>query len=398
MYLQNIIKTFFSKTVILLLNFLMVVLTTHLWGAEGRGVISILIADMAIISIFNNIIGGSSITYLTPKRGFAQLLIPAYTWVFFSTLAGVFLFSVILNHDSFLFLAALTLLTSLMNVNLQVFVGKENIKLYNLFTILVPAFIIGFTLFFKYFFHILTINAYIYGYMSGQFVVFVLSWFSVRPYVSDQKMRFSMGTFNEAFHYGWRNEMSNFLQFLNYRLSYYFILYYIGLKSVGLFSVGIAISEAIWVICRSISTVQFAKLINTEDLKLSIQITQKSARVSIIASLFFVIIFLCIPSIFYKFIFGKEFTEVKMLFIFLTPGVLSLAFSNIYGHFFAARNELRVLIVKSFVGLVSTVILSVFFIPLWGLKGACIVTSISYISSSAYLIFIFYKNKLALRL
>jgi O-antigen/teichoic acid export membrane protein len=155
--------------------------------------------------------------------------------------------------------------------------------------------------------------------------------------------------------------------------------------------VGIAIAEAIWVICRSISTVQFSKLLNTEDMEVGLNITRKSAKISIVASALLVILFLCIPSSIYTFIFGKEFSGIKSLFVFLVPGILSLAFSNIQGHFFAARNELKVLIIKSVLGLAVTILLSVILIPRWGLVGACMVSSISYLSSSAYIMVRFNK-------
>jgi len=100
-----------------------------------------------------------------------------------------------------------------------------------------------------------------------------------------------------------------------------------------------------------------------------------------------------IPSEVFGFVFGKDFSTIKQLLFFLMPGILSIAVSNVYGHYFAALNQMRVLIVKSTIGLVFTVVLSIILIPLWSLTGACIVTSVSYLSSSVYLLIAFYKSK-----
>ena len=45
MFLQNILKTFVSKVLILLTNFAVLTLTTNYFGLEGRGLISIIMAD-----------------------------------------------------------------------------------------------------------------------------------------------------------------------------------------------------------------------------------------------------------------------------------------------------------------------------------------------------------------
>ena len=45
---NTIVKTFISRFLILILNFGLVVYTTNMWGSEGKGVVSIVIADLTI--------------------------------------------------------------------------------------------------------------------------------------------------------------------------------------------------------------------------------------------------------------------------------------------------------------------------------------------------------------
>lgn len=59
----NIIETILSKSLILLLNFAVIVLTTQLWGADGRGAVALFVADLGLISIFANVFTGSSVSY-----------------------------------------------------------------------------------------------------------------------------------------------------------------------------------------------------------------------------------------------------------------------------------------------------------------------------------------------
>jgi O-antigen/teichoic acid export membrane protein len=222
--------------------------------------------------------------------------------------------------------------------------------------------------------------------------VFFISLIIIRKYLIKKEIGISTDIVKKAFSYGWKNELSYFIQFLNYRLSYFFILYYQDITSVGLFSVAIVVSESIWLMAKSITTVQYSKIVNFNNPNSAIELTKKSAKISLYSTLAMLIVLAIIPSWVFGFVFGKDFNTIKQLLFLLMPGILSIAVSNVYGHYFSALNQMRVLIVKSAIGLLFTIILSVILIPLWGIKGACIVTSVSYLSSSVYLFIAFYKT------
>jgi O-antigen/teichoic acid export membrane protein len=77
----------------------------------------------------------------------------------------------------------------------------------------------------------------------------------------------------------------------------------------------------------------------------------------------------------------------------MSPGILFISFSNVYGHYFAALGKMRILILKSVVGAILTAILLVFFIPLWQIEGACITSSIAHFVCSAILVGYFIITK-----
>jgi len=391
MFLQNIFKTFVSKVLILLINFAVLTLTTNYFGLEGRGMISIIMADLAIIVIFNNILAGNSVVYFMNKVGLSKLILPAAIWIIISTTIVALVFSVLHTQQSYFILLPITLITSFLALNLLIFIGKEKIQLFNIFSLLPPLLLLIFSLGFIYLFKDRTVNGYLLSYFLSQTVVFIVSLILIRPYLVKQELGISTEIVKKAFSYGWKNELSYFIQFLNYRLSYFFILYYQDITSVGLFSVAIVVSESIWLMAKSITTVQYSKIINLDNTNSAIEITKKSAKLSFYATISMLIVLAIIPSWVFGFVFGKDFGPIKHLLFLLMPGILSIAVSNVYGHYFAALNQMRVLIVKSTIGLVFTVMLSLILIPLWSLTGACIVTSVSYLSSSVYLLISFHK-------
>src|SRR5665648_12878 len=392
MFLQNIFKTFFSKVLILIVNFAILTLTTNYFGLEGRGIISIIMADLAIIVIFNNILGGSSIVYFMNKVGLSKLILPAVIWIILSTTVVAFVFSFLHTQQRFFVLFPITLVTSFLALNLLIFIGKEKIQLFNIFSLLPPFLLLIFSLGFIYLFKNRTVNAYLFSYFLSQTVVFIISLIIIIPYLVKQEMIISKGLVKKSFGYGWKNELSYFIQFLNYRLSYFFILYFEDITSVGLFSVAIVVSESIWLMAKSITTVQYSKIINMDNPEKAMELTKKSARLSLYTTLAMLIVLALIPTWIFGMVFGKDFSTIKQLLFLLMPGILTIAVSNVYGHFFAALNQMKVLIVKSSIGLCFTIVLSFILIPLWSLTVACIATSVSYLSSSVYLIIVFYKT------
>jgi len=391
MNLKNITNTLLSKAAIIALNFLLVVLSTNLWGSAGRGSISILIADVSIIVILNNILGGSAVTYFTPKVGFEKLFLPAYMWIITCSFLGS-LFFYFTQNVNFIFLFVLSFFSSLFSVHLYFFTAKENFKLFNIYSLLLPLLNIIFLLFFEFGIGLKSYKSYLWGYVSSLILLWIISFFKVNKLINLKHLSVSLENIKNTVNYGYQTELSYFIHFINYRISYFLILHYKGISSVGVFSIGIAIAEAIWVISRSISTVQYAKIINNINSDNGIEITRRLAKFSFNASIIVALILIIFPNNFYSLIFGKDFTNIKEIMTLLFPGITALALSNIHGNYFSATGQLKILVIKSVAGLIVTVSLLPILLPKWGIFGACIVTSLSYITSSVYLLYKFYKD------
>ena len=65
--LNKIIQTIFSKGIISIINFLIVILTAKFTGSEGRGQMSLMYLNVTLILMINDLIGGSALVYLIPK-------------------------------------------------------------------------------------------------------------------------------------------------------------------------------------------------------------------------------------------------------------------------------------------------------------------------------------------
>ena len=151
------------------------------------------------------------------------------------------------------------------------------------------------------------------------------------------------------------------------------------------FSIAVSVTEAVWIISRSMSTIHYSDLVHSDDKIKNRSGTVRYARQSLLISAVILAVAALIPVNVYQFIFGNEFSDVKKYMLCLSPGVIAIAVSNLYGHYFAGTGRLNILRNKSFAGLPATVLLLPILIKKFQLTGVCITLNISYIISSAYL-------------
>ncbi len=387
----TILKTFVSRFLILILNFGLVIYTTNQWGSEGKGIISIMVANLTVISFFANVFTGSSMSYFAKKINAEEILPFAYLWAIFVGVAVSVIFSFNQASEYSNYLTILSVLSALLAANVNLFVGQQNIRMFNLYTVLQQVVHIVFIIVIVYLIRITSVESYFIAQIICFGLLFLVSTIQVLRNCNFKSLSFSKAVGYKLFDYGWKTQVSSFLQFLNYRLSFYFLEFFKGIGSVGIFSVGIAFSEAVWTVSRSLSVVLYADVVNNKSSGEAIEKTKVSLKMSFLITLLFITMMLIIPAQVYAAIFGKDFSHTKEIVLLLSPGILAIAVSNIIGYYFAGINKLRILNVKSLVGLVFTVISSFYVIPRWGITGACIVTSVSYCLSSALLFWQFYK-------
>src|ERR1035437_728128 len=143
--LSKIIQTIFSKGIISIINFLVVLITARYLGSEGRGHISIMFLNITVILLFNDIIGGSSLVYLTSKRNPFTLFMPALAVGLFTGLLFPFLFHLYFHFQKIelIYFIALTLLSNLSSISNYFLNGFQKIKQNNLASISQSIAIIG---------------------------------------------------------------------------------------------------------------------------------------------------------------------------------------------------------------------------------------------------------------
>jgi O-antigen/teichoic acid export membrane protein len=390
------IKTIFTISVrflILLLNFGIVILTARLWGNDGRGEIALFLTNLSLILVGTNIVCGSSLAYYSNTIDISKQIMPIA--LFSAIISGIGAITCMIFTSSIkeaVFLLFSSILMSGVSALAVHYLGSNRIVHYNLVSLLPPSLNILIILIFQAVAPKFGTLTYYIATITSNVLVLTAFLLQKRKNLFFTLSKIYLLETKKILQYGFANETNNFIQFLNYRFSYYIIVLFLGKDQLGLYSISVAIVESIWIISKSISSVQFAEIINMKNKEESRILVTQNLRNTVVLTVFAIFIMAILPESIFTYIFGKSFVGIQTYSIYLAPGILATAIANIYGHYFTALGNLKTVIIKSLAGLAASIVLSLGLIPQWGLAGACIATNASYMISASYLFLIYRKD------
>jgi len=192
------------------------------------------------------------------------------------------------------------------------------------------------------------------------------------------------------FSFGSMSQLANLLQVLNRRFSFYFIKPMLGRAPLGIYNAGTQVSEGLKIIGQSISLVQFSVISNKvgED-EYNKHLTLTLLKFTVIITFLALIVLLVLPENFYTMIFGEGFGEIKTVIICLAPGILAMASSMIFSHYFSGTG--RPNMIASLIGFIATLIAIYPLVKYYGYIGAGLMTSFAFIVGAIYQFIIFKK-------
>src|SRR3989344_2890860 len=395
--LNKIIQTIFSKGIISILNFLIVIITAKFTGAEGRGQMSLMYLNVILILMVNDLIGGSALVYLIPKLKASRLVVPSALMALLCALLLPFLLNLYLGYDfkDYLWFTVLSLTLNFSGVSNMFLNGLQQIKHNNIANIIQTLSLFASLCFLIFVKGQNNAQAYYLALLIGYSSNFLYSFIILRKLVFPIEKSPLIQTIKEILNYGFIVQAGNAIQLLNYRLSFYFLDYFFPLKGkeyVGVFSTGSSVAEAVWVIMNGISMVQYATLSNNTDKSFAISYSIKLSKICLLLTIFAVVVLILLPNTLFIFLFGKDFSEMQEVIRIISPGIVLMGFTGIYSHYFSGTGLMKISAYASSFALVVTILSGIFLIPKYGLHGAAITSCLSYSVSSLYLVVQFSRH------
>jgi O-antigen/teichoic acid export membrane protein len=321
--LRIIINTFTSNVIIAVLNLIIAIVISQYLGASGKGEQSIFITNIALLLVVCNIVGGASLVYLVPRFDNIKIIGSSYIWTLvICSLLYFFLGSLTdIPSKYVLHICVLSSISSFSSINSTILLGYEKIRKKNLIAVMQTFLIIVTLLFLFAGMGKKSFSSYLTSLYVGYIVSFLLSTAFVIPLIKPGK-----GTLwfmiKEMFRYGFLNQLGHIFQLLSFRISYYLLLSFLGEEEVGVYSTGVSLVESVWVVSRSIATVQYARIANSTDNEYSQRLTVQLLKLSFLISIILLFILSVLPSSFYIRLFGEEFVRVNEVIILLSPGII----------------------------------------------------------------------------
>jgi O-antigen/teichoic acid export membrane protein len=386
--IRTIFNTFFTRSLVAAIGLAVMIITARYLGAALRGEISLFVLNITLVFQVVALVSGGLI-YYTPRRPVSSLLISTYIWM----IGIIPIISIVLYGLGFLawewmirFMIS-ALFVSTFSSALNIFIGWENIRAFNSYSLLQATVLILVLSFLILYWNERTIYSWFYAYLTS-FAVASL-WISghVLMRIPRKDFSFDPNDIVQLFHYGKWGQLANIAQLLNYRLGYYLIEYFQGKASLGIYSVAVLIAESTWLISKSFATVLLSRIVNMKSQTKALVLTLVYARISLYFSIAVIALLLLIPGSWYIYILGNEFFEVKWIIAILTPGIASFALTTMYAHYFSGTGRPKISSYSSLIGLFVTFVLGFWLIPIYGKVGAAITASGSFISSGAFLTF-----------
>lgn len=190
--------------------------------------------------------------------------------------------------------------------------------------------------------------------------------------------------------FGSKSYLANAITFLNYRADMFLLNLLAGPGPVGIYAVTVGLTERLWVVSNSVSTVLFPKIasMENEDQQRN-QLTMLVARHIFAFNLFIGFALFLIAEVLINILYGSEYKESVVALRFLIPGIVFMGMSKVLANDIAGRGSPGINTIHSVIALALNIIFNLLLIPKMGVKGAALASTISYTSIAAMKVFTF---------
>ncbi|NJO04529.1 MAG: oligosaccharide flippase family protein [Chloroflexaceae bacterium] len=188
--------------------------------------------------------------------------------------------------------------------------------------------------------------------------------------------RFHLDTAKALLSYGVGFQIFSSLQKLSYRLDLLIITYFLTEADVGYYSMSVNTGQLTWHFPIAISFVLLPMLASSSESKQSLEQTAMVARGTVVLMVVSVGAMGVCAQWLIPLLYGPEYLPAVVPLLLLLPGMVSGGLSHILNDYLLVQRRQLQLIGISSAGLIITTTLNLMIIPVYGINGAAVVSSI----------------------
>lgn len=401
-FFRNVVGTFFTEILILVLNFTTGVLLARLLPPSERGVLALIMLLPVTLAYFADIGISQAIVYMLGRsrrppeqvaaNGITLAIVLGGSIALVMWLARGWLLHILLKEvpeSYFTIVLCLLPLLLMSNYLLSILRGQQRFALFNFWRLLAPVcLLLG---------SILLVGMLGWG-VKGAVIAFVISnllglafTLLVVGRIVPIRLELERGLVVEAVGFGIKSYLQNLVGHLHYRLDVYLLALFLPPAQVAFYTVATSVAEFAFYIPDSVGTVLFPKLSAEPDERihdLTAEVCRHTFLITGVVSAGILIIgWLAIP-LFY----GEAYRAAIVPFLILMPGILAMAVYKVLTRNFTSRNQQQIPVIIAVTALVLNAGLNLFLIPRLGISGAALASLLSYTALAVVLLYVFKRR------
>jgi O-antigen/teichoic acid export membrane protein len=388
--LKNSVLTFTRNIAIVILGLLTTILIARCLGPEKQGMYALIILLPNMLVTFMDLgIGPATVFYIGQQKYKVQTIISTniILAIFLSFLSSIIGSLIILLYSESIFSGiSFSILFSILGVLpilflnnfIQfVFQGIEDFKSFNVIAVIGKV-VNLIALIITIYLLPLDLKGALLSFVLGNLTSTILIiYIIIKKKLKISAKSFSIPFVKDSLKYGLKAHLSNIVSFLNYRADILLISYFLSPVSVGIYNIAVNIAERLWIVSKPVATVMLPRISSSDETKQN-ELTAVAARNVLFLSILFSIAFYFFADIVIDLLFGKEYMESSVALKILLPGITLFSVERILSNSLAGKGKPELNLYTSLFTVTCNIILNIILIPIYGLNGAALATSISY--------------------
>lgn len=202
----------------------------------------------------------------------------------------------------------------------------------------------------------------------------------------------SLKVLNPMLNFAFLAYSTNLIQFLSYKMDTWLVNYFHGNQPTGIYALAVSLSQMIWLLPAAVQSVLFSFLSTHFDRSLDRRKTlvttrQLGAYAVVAAFTGYILSMYVVPAWF-----GGAFTPAVNLIGILLLGMAPFCLTMPISAYFASRGRLQTNLVSAVIGFVVCLAADLLLIPSHGMIGAAWASVLSYLSTLAFFLWMFFRK------
>jgi len=400
-YKKNIASNFLTQISISVLAFLVSIIVSRVLGTEGKGI------SVSFLLFFQTIgqYGHFGITYATPyfskKTEYTSLQVLNSNFTYTTIICLIISLTIILGkglgliftqYSYFMVILGVCILTFTMIAEFlsTFYIADERIVEVNKINLNSNILKLG-TIIILWITNTLNLYTYL---LIISFPVIFNSIFLIKNLKVNFKFVLNKILIKKELKFGLTIYLATLFIFMNYKIDQFFIDFMLGKSQLGIYSTAVSLAELLFMIPSSVSSAILGRLYNMSNNNENERrrLTSNTIKVTFYITLVLMIIGMFCTTLI-PIVYGEAFREAKTPTIILFIGILFASIGRVSSSYFQSSGKPKVHLYITFVVFAVNVVFNACLIPVIGINGAAIASSISYAVYGIVYVIIFIKKE-----